>query len=133
MANLDKLLRKIERNKENAEKTTTHQLTIDGETFDVTTFTKAERKQFFYAQEATQKDLLVGDIVKKMKPYIYKALNLKDLAVRAKDEGLINSYYDVIDALFEPDEILEISGFIMDINSISSDDVVNEVEELKKQ
>lgn len=132
MANLDKLLRKIERNKENAEKTTTHQLTIDGETFDVKTMTRAEKRQFIYTQETGKSSMTAGDIVKKMKPFVYKALDLKELAVKAKEEGLINSYYDVIEAVFEPEQIIEIISFITEINGITEKVVEDELEEIKK-
>lgn len=132
MANLDKLLRRIERNKENAEKTTTHHLTIGDDTFEVKTMTRAEKRQFIYVQETGKSSMTAGDIVKKMKPFVYKALNLKELAIKAKDEGLINSYYDVIEALFEPEQIIEIIAFITEINGITASDVVEDVEELKK-
>ncbi len=132
MANLDKLLRKIERNKENAEKTTIHQLTIDGETFDVRTMTRAEKREFIYAQETGKSTMTAGDIVKKMKKFIYNSLNLKELAVKAQEEGLIKSYYDVIEAVFEPEQIIEIIAFITEINGITSQVVEDELEEIKK-
>ena len=56
--------------------------------------------------------MTAGDIVKKMKRFIYNSLNLKELAVKAKDAGLIVAYYDVIEALFEPEQIIEIIAFI---------------------
>lgn len=132
MANLDKLLRKIEKNKENENQTKTFNLTIGGEDFEVCTMTRKEKRDFVYAQEASTGKMTAGEIVKKMKPFIYKALNLKELAVKAKEEGYITSYYDVVEALFEPDEVLEILAFIMEINNISGETVKNEVEEIKK-
>ena len=132
MANLDRLLKKIEHNKYNAEKTTTHQLNIGGETFEVRTMTRAEKREFIYAQETGKSSMTAGDIVKKMKRFIYNALNLKDLAVKAKDAGLIVSYYDVIEAVFEPEQIIEIIAFITEINGITSQVVEDELEEIKK-
>ena len=76
--------------------------------------------------------MTAGDIVKKMKRFIYNSLNLKDLAVKAKDAGLINAYYDVIEALFEPEQIIEIIAFITEINGITAQVVEDELEELKK-
>ena len=95
--------------------------------------TRSEKREFIYSQEANTKNMTAGDIVKKMKKFVYNALNLKELAVKAKDEGLINSYYDVVEALFEPEEILEIIGFITEINNIAGADVNEEIQELKKQ
>lgn len=132
MANLDKLLKKIEQNKDNAEKTTIHQLTIAGETFDVRTMTRAEKREFIYAQETGKSSMTAGDIVKKMKRFVYNSLNLKELAVKAKDAGLIVAYYDVIEALFEPEQIIEIIAFIADINNVTEKIVGDEIEELKK-
>lgn len=132
MANLDKLLKKIEHNKNNADKTTTHQLTIDGEVFEVRTMTRAEKREFIYAQETGKTSMTAGDIVKKMKRFIYNSMNLKELAVKAKDAGLIVSYYDVIESLFEPEQIIEIIAFITEINGITEKDIAEDVEETKK-
>lgn len=133
MANLDKLLKKIERNKETENEVKTHPLTVAGETFDVKTMTRAEKRQFVYAQETSGKAMTAGDIVKKMKPFIYKALDLKELAVKAKEAGLIQSFYDVVEALFEPEQIIEIIAFITEINGITATVVEDELDELKKQ
>lgn len=133
MANLDKLLKKIEKNKQTAEETKTYSLIVAGETFDVKTMTRKEKRDFFYVQEAGKSNFTAGDLIKKMKPFIYKALDLSALATRAKEDGLINSYYDVVEALFEPDEIIEIIGFIIEINNISSNDIEGEIEDIKKQ
>lgn len=132
MANLDKLLKQIEKNKETENEVKTHQLTIAGETFDVKTMTRREKRDFLYTQQTNAKNMTVGDIVKKMKPFVYKALDLGALAVKAKDAGFITSYYDVVDYLFEPEQVIEIIGFITDINGISEKDVSEEIEELKK-
>lgn len=133
MQNLDKLLRKIEKNQENKDKTETKQLTIAGETYEIRTFTRQEKREFIYAQDTNTKNMTAGDIVKKMKPLIYKVMNLSELATKAKDEGYIKSYYDVVEALFEPEQILEIIGFITEINNIGGVDAKEELDELKKQ
>lgn len=133
MANLDKLLKQIEKNKETENEVTTHQLTIAGETFDVKTMTRKEKRDFVYAQETNTKNMTAGDIVRKMKPFVYRALDLASLAAKAKEAGYINSYYDVVEALFEPEQIIEIIGFITDINGISEQEVTEDVEEIKKQ
>lgn len=133
MANLDKLLRKIEQNKETENKTKTFPLEIAGEKFDVRTMTRKEKRDFIYAQEAGSANMTAGDIVKRMKPFVYKALDLAPLATKAKDEGLIKSYYDVVEALFEPEQILEIISFITTINGITSENVNEEIEDIKKQ
>lgn len=133
MANLDKLLRKIEKNKETENDVKTYPLEIAGEKFEVKTMTRKEKREFIYAQEAGGSNMTAGDIVRKMKPFVYKALDLAPLATKAKDEGLIKSYYDVVEALFEPEQILEIIGFITNINGITSGNVEEEIEEIKKQ
>jgi hypothetical protein len=132
MANLDKLLRKIEKNKETENETKTFPLTIAGETFDVRTMTRKERRDFIYSQDANSSTLKADDLVKKMKPFIYKALNLAPLAEKAKDAGYIKSYYDVVEELFEPTEIFEIIAFIMKINNITGEEPKEELEEIKK-
>ena len=132
MANLDKLLRKIEKNKETENEIKTYPLEIAGEKFEVKTMTRKQRRDFIYAQDANSSELKADDLVKKMKPFIYNALDLSQLATKAKDAGYITSYYDVIEALFEPTEIFEIIAFIMKINNITGDEVEDEIEEIKK-
>ena len=132
MANLDKLLRKIEKNKETENETKTYPLEIAGETFDVRTMTRKERQDFIYAQDANSGNMTAGDLIKKMKPFIYKSLDMAQLATKAKDAGYIKSYYDVVEALFEPNELLEIINFIIEINNITGEDVKGDIEEIKK-
>ena len=59
-------------------------------------------------------------------------MGIKDLAERAKQEKLIVKYYDIIEYLFEPDEIMTIVGFIYDINGMGEDQMEAGVEEIKK-
>ena len=132
MANLDKLLRKIEKNKETENETKVFQLEIAGETFDVRTMTRKEKRDFIYSQDANSSTLKADDLVKKMKPFIYKALNLAPLAEKAKDAGYIKSYYDVVEELFEPTEIFEIIAFIMKINNDKGEEPKEELKKTKK-
>lgn len=132
MANLDKLLRKIEKNKETENEVKTYPLEIAGEKFEVKTMTRKQRRDFVYAQDANSGEIKADDLVKRMKPFIYNALDLSQLATKAKDAGYITSYYDVIEALFEPTEIFEIIAFIMKINNITGDEALEEIEEIKK-
>ena len=114
-----------------SQKTETVKYTIGGEEYDVRTMTRKEKADFVYSMKA-KKDMLTGDIAKMMIKPIYNCFGLKDLAVKAKDAGFIKAYYDVVEMLFEPDEILEITGFIFEINKLSSDDVTEELESIKK-
>lgn len=132
MANLDKLLKKIEKNKETENDVKIHPLTIGDDTFEVKTMTRSEKRNFIYAQEAGKSNMTAGDIVKKMKPFVYNALNLKELAVKAKDAGYINYYYDVVEALFEPEQIIEIIAFITEINNITDKEVLTDIDDTKK-
>ena len=131
MANLDKLLKKVEKNKETENEVTTHPLTIAGETFEVLTLTREQRHKFLYTRKLTG-DSTFGDVVKWAKPMIYSSLQLAPLAVKAKDAGYISSYYDVVEALFEPAEIAEIITFITKINSFDKADILEVVEDTKK-
>lgn len=132
MTNLDKLLKKIEQNKETENEVKTYPLQIAGEKFEVKTMTRKEKRDFVYAQDAGSAKLTAGDIVKRMKPFIYRSLDLAALAEKAKDAGYIKSYYDVVEALFEPEEIMEIISFITTINNLGNDGMEAEIEEVKK-
>lgn len=131
--NLDKLLKKIELNKQTENEVKTFPLTIGEETYQIRTLTRAKKREFLYMNEIGKSNLTIGDIVKKSIPYIYQSIEgIKDLAERAKQEKLIVKYYDVIEYLFEPDEIIEIVGFMTEINNISEKQMEEDVEEIKK-
>ena len=62
---------------------------------------------------------------------IYSCMDLKKIAVPAKEKGLIQSYYDIIEYLFKPDDIADIILKIYEINGMSTpkkdDDPVDEL------
>ena len=130
--NIDKLLKKVEKNALNKDKQEVKQFTVGGETFDVLTMTRKEKCDFIYSRDASKTDMNIGELVKWAKPYIYRALQLKDLAVKAINAGYIEKYHDVVDYLFEPTEILEIIAFITEINNMTMVQE-EELEEIKKQ
>ena len=131
--NLDKLLKKLELNKSTENEQKTYPLTIGGETYDVKTLTRAKKREFFYMNEIGKTNLKVGDIVKQSIPFIYHSLNLAPLAERAKQDKLIVKYYDIVELLFEPDEIVQIIAFMTEINGISEKQADEDVEAIKKQ
>ena len=135
--NLDRLLKKIEKNIETAEEQKTYPLEIGGETYEAKTMTRKQKADFIYAQEAGKSNMSIGDIVKRSKKFIYDSLQLSQAAIRAKDAGFIKSYYDVIDVLFEPEQILGILVFIMEINNLDGENKIDsilegDIEEAKK-
>lgn len=130
--NLDKLLKKLELNKNTENEQKTYSLEIGGETYEVKTLTRAKKREFLYMNEIRQGKLKIGDIVKRAIPFIYNSLDLAPLAECAKQNKLIVKYYDVVELLFEPDEIVQIIAFITEINNLSEAKVEEEVEEIKK-
>lgn len=134
--NFDKLLKRIERNSEIDNNVKVHTLHIADEDFEVKTFTRKEKRNFIYAMSTDIKNAPIGDIVKIFKPFIYRALGLSTLATKAKDEGYIKAYHDVVEALFEPEEILEIITFITEINNLTvgaENVITEEINDIKKQ
>ena len=131
--NLDKLLKKIELNKQTENEVKTFPLTIGGEMYQIRTLTRALKREYLYANGVDVSKMTVGDIIKKSIPYIYKSIvGIRDLAERAKQEKLIVKYYDVIEYLFEPDEIMTIISFINNINGWDENQMEEDVEEIKK-
>ena len=116
MDNLDKLLKRIENNYVNKDKREKHELVIKDHTYEVVTLTRSERFDLFFSQTINSKD--AREVYKWLKPFIYKSLQLKDLAIKAKEEGYINSYLEVVDMLFETNEIQTIIEFILKINNL---------------
>ena len=132
MANLDELLKKIEKNA-NDDNRTSKELTIGGETYEVLSMTRAQKKAFIYGQKIGQKDFIAGNLIKSFIPIIYDCFQLKELAIKAKEAQYINSYYDVVEMLFSADELLEIVAFMVEFNNINGDVIKEDVEEIKKQ
>lgn len=130
--NLDKLIKKIEINKQTKDEQKTYTLTIGGETYEVKTLTRERKRDYLYSNEIGKTNLTVGELVKKSIPYIYHSLNLGQLAERAKADKLIVRNFDIVELLFEPAEIVEIIGFISEINNFGGKIVEKDVEDLKK-
>lgn len=131
MANLDKLLRKIEKNTETDAKPEFTEFKIGDETFEVRKLTRKEKSELMYSLEVG-KSTKTGDLVRLMIKPIYNCFNLKDLAIRAKEAGYIKTYYDVVETLFEPEQIFEIISYIFEINNLANEKDLEAVENLKK-
>lgn len=129
MENLDKLLRKVEKNYSDKEKRETSTLTIKDSDYEVVTLTRSEKSDLFFSQTKELKTM--KDIYKWLQPFIYKSLQLKPLALKAKEMGYINSYYEIIDMLFEVDEIAQIVKHIFKINNLEN--YKNEVLDFQKK
>lgn len=63
---------------------------------------------------------------KVFKKTVYNACDLAPLATKAKEQGVIATYYDIIDYLFSPNDILELWLAIMDKNNIGSSKIQDE-------
>ena len=129
MENLDKYLKKIEENLNY--KTSEYEIKIEslGETMKIRTLTLAEQRDWYNSMPIGGSKV-VGDFTnnKTMRKIVYNVMNLKEIAVAAKEKGLINSYYDVLDYLFTPEEIADILSNIQDhikVDNTRVDDLKN--------
>lgn len=124
MENLDKYLKKIEENVNY--KTSEYEIKIPSfdEPMKIRTLTIAEKRDWQNSVPVTGIKT-IGDITQNptMRKIIYNVLNLKEIAVAAKEKGLINSYYDVIDYLFTIEDLVDIVHSITDHNDGSKDEV----------
>lgn len=124
MENLDKYLKKIEENVNY--KTSEYEIKIASfdEPMKIRTLTLTEKRDWQNSVPVTGIKT-IGDITQNptMRKIIYNVLNLKEIAVAAKEKGLINSYYDVIDYLFTIEDLVDIVHSITDHNDGSKDEV----------
>ncbi|MCD8024524.1 MAG: hypothetical protein LUE64_03220 [Candidatus Gastranaerophilales bacterium] len=130
MDNLEELLKKVEANHENLHKKEKINCTIAGHTYEVILLSRKEKAELIFDSEINAEKNL-KNIYKWLKPTIYRSFQLKDLAVKARENGLIDDYYGIIDMLFEPNEILEIIDFILESNNLKK--LNSEVIELQKK
>lgn len=127
---LDKYLKVVAENKKGTE---THQRSVFlpdmKEDFSFRTFTPAEVREVTFSLPYDTKcfaDIYKSKVFRKT---VYNVCDLAPLATKAKEQGLISSYYDIIDYLFSPNDILELWLAIMRENNIGSS--VQKDEELK--
>ncbi len=124
MENLDKYLKKIEENVNY--KTSEYEIKLASfdEPMKIRTLTLSEKRDWQNSVPVAGIKT-VGDVTqnKTMRKIIYDVLNLKEIAVAAKEKGLINSYYDVIDYLFTVEDFVDIVRSISDHNDGEQDGV----------
>lgn len=115
MENLDKYLKRIEDNVNY--QTSDYEIEIKslGEKMKIRTLTLAEQREWQNSIPAGGLKT-VGDITenKSMRKIIYTVMDLKDIATTAKEKGLIQSYYDVLDYLFTVEDLIDIIHNITD-------------------
>lgn len=129
MNDFEKYLKKIEKNYEerNLRKKVTFQL--KGEEYEVLLPNRSEKSELFYSRKASS--LKFGDLFEWLKPTIYKSFQLKELAMKAKEEGYINSYYDIIELLFDAEDVARIVDFMLE--QLNTKNILEEEVELQKK
>ncbi len=129
MANLDKLLKKIEKNYNEKDKKEIFEYIYGDETFEVLSLNRAEKAEFIFSYKG--KNQTFKEAYEWFKPWIYKSFQLKETAILAKENGYIKTFYEVVDMLFEPEDILSIMKFIYKINDLGN--FTDEVNKLQKK
>lgn len=119
MENLEKLLKKIEFNYHNKDKKETAEFKINDETYNVLLLNRSEKANLIFSKQNGEFNNL-KEIYEWLKPVIYKSFQLKEAAVEAKERGFIKSYYDVVDMLFEPPDIIKIIEFLLKANNLQN-------------
>lgn len=143
MANLDKLLKQIEKNQANDQEDITTNITIGGENFELRKLRRNDKREYSYifselcmgyARKGEKPNIPMAKLAKISIPYIYKSVvELPQLAVKAKEKGLITAYYDIVEETFDVFQLMEIVTEILTFNNITPEDAASEVEALKKQ
>lgn len=124
MENLDKYLKKIEENLNH--KTKEYEIKIEslGETMKIRTLTLSEQREWYNSMPIGGSKV-VGDFTNNptMRKIVYNVMNLNEIAVAAKEKGLINTYYDILDYLFTAEELADILSNIQEHISLQDDEV----------
>lgn len=125
--NLDKLLKKIEDEKKAEAATKVIHIDRLNDDFTLKALPISQRRTVFYSLPVKQKTL--GDYVTpEMRKAIYNSIEgINELAKQAKDNGLIDSYYDILEVLFKADELSDFALGVLELNNIISSDPVDEV------
>lgn len=129
MENLEQLLKRVEKNFTEKDKREKVEYVYKDNTFEVLTMTRKEKMDFVFSYKGDKKN--VAAFYEWMKPFIYKSFQLKELALKAKEEGYIKTYYEIVDFLFDPEDLTKIMKFIAEINNMSN--FSNEVNDFQKK
>lgn len=128
MENLEKYLKKIEENVNY--QTSDYEIEIKslGCNMKIRTLTLSEQRSWFNCMPVGGSKL-VGDFTtnKTIRKIIYDIMDLKEIAVVAKEKGLINSYYDVLDYLFTVEDLVDIIKDISDRMDTKENDGVDDL------
>lgn len=130
MENLEELLKTVEKNFLDKDKKETVNFTLRGKEYEVLLFTRSEKAEMYFSKKRNMNEM--KEIYEWIKPFIYKAFQLKEVAKKAKEEGYINTYYEIVDMLFEPEDIPLIVDFIFKANRMEHYEK-EEIELQKKQ
>lgn len=124
---LDKYLKVVMQNKQGTQTQKCSVFLPDmQEEFTFRTLTPAEVREVTFSLPYDTKcfaDIYKSKVFKKT---VYNACDLAPLATKAKKQGVIATYYDIIDYLFSPSDILELWLAIMDKNNIGSSKIQDE-------
>lgn len=127
MKSLDEYLKKLEEKNKAPEQTYTIHIDSLDDDMEIRTLTHSEKKDLIYSEKIKKET--IGDMLTPvMIKTIYNCMNLNALAVAAKEKGLIKSYYDIVEHLFEPDDLAEIILKIYEINGLSKPNALQKAE-----
>ena len=129
MENLEQLLKMVEKNFTEKDKREKFEYEYKNNVFEVLTMTRKEKMDFVFSFHDDKKN--AAAFYEWMKPCIYKSFQLKELAIKAKEEGYIKTYYEIVDFLFDPEDMTKIMKFIVKINNMSN--FSNEVNDFQKK
>ncbi len=115
---LNKLLMKTENNFLNKDKTQKVNFRLKGEVHEVLLLSEREKKNLIFSQKFGK--TTIKEIYETMKPFIYTSFQLKELALKAFENGYIQRHYDVIEMLFSADEIVRIIKFMIEANGLET-------------
>lgn len=117
--NLDKYLKIVADNKADKQPTQCSVYLKDlGEDFTFRTLTPSEVREVTFSLPYDTKcfqDIYKSKVFKKT---IYNCCELAPLATKAKEQNIIATYYDIIDYLFTPTDVLDLWLAIMKENKI---------------
>lgn len=134
MSKLETYLKKIEENKANAEKTEKKSVFLPdlNEDFEFRTMTRSEKRDLKFNLAFDIKCMQDVFSNPKVRKIIYDCCELAQIADEAKKKGLIKTYYDVIDMLFSPDDMIVLWEAFLNENNLDKASAKKEDEEKKE-
>ena len=100
--------------------------------------TKKEKREYLFSKPVKSTHYLLGDLISGCQKYIYDCFNLAPYAEKAREAKQIVKYYDVVDLLFDTQDLMAMFPALLDASGLwgnkqlNTETIDEDIEQVKK-